>query len=80
MHDLRGLCGELIVEANGTEAEMIERIVAARLDKSQPQRQTRQPNRIRATGKRQYEWRSAGGEVHRVHKAAARKTVTKVGT
>ena len=30
VHDLRDLCGELAVEANGTKAQMIERIVAAR--------------------------------------------------
>ena len=30
VHELRGLCGELAVEANGTKAQMIERIVAAR--------------------------------------------------
>ena len=27
MHELRGLCGELAVEANGAKAQMIERIV-----------------------------------------------------
>ena len=31
VHDLRGLCGELAVEASGAKAQMIERIVAARL-------------------------------------------------
>ena len=30
IHDLHDLCGELAVEANGTKAQMIERIVAAR--------------------------------------------------
>ena len=30
VHDLRDLCGELAVEANGAKAQMIERIAAAR--------------------------------------------------
>ena len=30
VHELRDLCGELAVEANGTKAQMIEHIVAAR--------------------------------------------------
>ena len=39
VHDMRGLCGELAVEANGTKAQMIERIVANH------KRQTRLPSR-----------------------------------